>query len=289
MKVYRSLMLTNEDLIREESSCRFSSSDPTSEYHRKMTDTDGRSCCCKKYTPPKIDVRIATLSDLPRLIIIADIGMGSNAYVKDLFPRLEKFPDDFRRYVRDSLHGHLTNRKVRVVTASIQRWYQTWDGQTEELVGMAVWERVGNGSEKLSEGWPPYSWISKMIKASGHRFERDPNRDGARDFTAYSHLNKAQREFEECYYPIPERWHMRGIVVQETCRGMGVGTKLLEWGLSEAKKEGIPAAAETAISSGDASRIFRRLDFERISEVNPKILEKTMGTAMLWIPEGCVE
>lgn len=80
---------------------------------------------------------------------------------------------------------------------------------------------------------------------------------------------------------VSERWHLTFLVVHPGFQRRGVGGRLVEWGIENAKKEGIPA---TILGSQVGQSMYRKKGFKdyKLSWLK----EGVHAMAMIYVPEG---
>lgn len=80
---------------------------------------------------------------------------------------------------------------------------------------------------------------------------------------------------------VSERWHLAFLVVDPVFQRRGVGGRLVEWGIENATKEGIPA---TVLGAQVGQSMYRKRGFRdyKVSWLR----EGIHAMAMIYIPEG---
>ena len=78
-----------------------------------------------------------------------------------------------------------------------------------------------------------------------------------------------------------ESWHLSFAVVDPEMQGRGIGGMLVDWGLKNARKEGVPA---TVLASQVGRLLYRKKGFEHVG-MN-KVAEGVEGEYLIWREKG---
>lgn len=86
---------------------------------------------------------------------------------------------------------------------------------------------------------------------------------------------------EDYFSDVSERWHLAFLVVDPAFQRRGIGGRLVEWGIENAIKEGIPA---TVVGAQVGQSMYRKRGFKdyKLSWLR----EGVHAMAMIYIPEG---
>ncbi|KAH7196381.1 acyl-CoA N-acyltransferase [Fusarium flagelliforme] len=186
-----------------------------------------------------ITLRDAHYSELPEVARVMSRAFWKDELFGDLIhPHREQYPEDVDLYWL---------RRARVVF-----WDYRWrlivavsndQSGKESIVGIAQWERLGDGGKKLECATldprnllKPLSSLAMTLHARLY-----PNRAA----------DPAQEDAVERAYPCfdsiwsgkrAESWYLAALAIRPDFHGKGVGRKLAQWGIEKAQEEKICAS-----------------------------------------------
>ncbi|KAH7202824.1 hypothetical protein BKA60DRAFT_600665 [Fusarium oxysporum] len=211
--------------------------------------------------------------------IMSEAFWKDNLFGELIHPHRNEYPDDVHLYwLRRARVNFWDNRSRWLVAVA------TDESGQEVIVGIAQWARLGDGSQKL-ECWyldprnllKPLSSIAMNIHAWAW-----PNR--ASDPKEEDIIERAYPHFEDIWSgKRAESWYLEGLAVRPDFQRRNVGRKLVQWGLEQAKAEGICASVVSAFGTEE---FYKKCGFDeqygsaRQGEGNP--LADIEGADMFW-------
>ncbi|KAF2689936.1 acyl-CoA N-acyltransferase [Lentithecium fluviatile CBS 122367] len=188
----------------------------------------------------EVNIRFARYTDLPSIARV----MGRAFFDDDLFgdiihPYRKQYPEDVNLYWLRRAYVNFWNYRWRWLVAV------TKDVSTgkEDVVGVAQWERLGAGGDKLECAvYDPRRYMTQLssVFVSLHSLMY-PNRAS----------HPQNEDILERAYPIfgtvwsgdrAESWYLEWLAVHPDHQGKGIGQKLAQWGLDRAQEEGVWAS-----------------------------------------------
>lgn len=88
-----------------------------------------------------------------------------------------------------------------------------------------------------------------------------------------------QKQRQDPFHKIPERWHLDGLAVDPSYQRRGIGRKLMEWGMERSKEEGVPI---TLTASPAGLSLYQSIGFKEVqlNDIGNGITERSM----IWSP-----
>lgn len=134
--------------------------------------------------------------------------------------------------------------------------------ETNEVVGAAIWRRQGPESSAVARGWMERnSDISSAIERTLRGWEEryinvlrleSPAADVPFIFRWESACGELAKKWENV---LPDKWHLHLMMVSEKYRRQGFGSKLMKWGVNQAKDERVPL---TLFASHDGVHLYEK-------------------------------
>ncbi|KAH7194966.1 hypothetical protein DER44DRAFT_844475 [Fusarium oxysporum] len=228
----------------------------------------------------EIALRDARYSELPEIAhIMSEAFWKDNLFGELIHPHRNKYPSDVHLYWLRRARVNFWDYRWRWLVAVAK------DESGQEIIaGIAQWARLGDGGQKL-ECWyldprnllKPLSSIIMNIHAWAW-----PNR--ASDSKEEDIIERAYPYFEDIWSgKRAESWYLEGLAVRPDFQGKNVGRKLVQWGLEQAKADGICASV---ISAFGTEEFYKKCGFHeqygsaRQGEGNP--LADVEGANMFW-------
>jgi GNAT superfamily N-acetyltransferase len=240
-----------------------------------------------------LTIEPAVDSDVDEFVrIVATAPERIDPRLTTLFPRREKYPDDFRRFIAEHIRESMLNPLHRVMAAVVHinshdpRCGCAVNTNGVRIVGFAIWERMGvSAPDAVKEKETTWLWMSRMLRSAVATLTAPVDFNSAVDYDGYHHWMLA-KDHEDGEY---QKWHkdywrLHAVVVDEMWRSFGVGSKLISWGLQKARDENITAVAETSPVGEHCEEVFVRLGFTRFGMFLPTYHRIEMGCAMRWKP-----
>ncbi|KAL6890074.1 acyl-CoA N-acyltransferase [Trichoderma evansii] len=188
-------------------------------------------------------LRDARYSELPRIAhVLAQAFWEDNLFGQLIHPHRNEYPDDVDLYWL---------RRARVNFWDYRRrWLVATDkdksGQ-EVIVGIAQWERLGDGGKKLDCGYLDPRNISKPLSSVAMKIHALvwPNR--ASDPIEEDIIERSYPHFDKVWSgKRAESWYLEALAVHPDYQGKHIGRKLVQWGLEQAEAEGVCASVVSA-------------------------------------------
>ncbi|KAM0186756.1 hypothetical protein ACHAPQ_009377 [Fusarium lateritium] len=192
----------------------------------------------------EIELRDARYSELPEIAhIIATAFWEDNLFGDLIHPHRDQYPNDVDLYWL---------RRARVNFWDY-RW--TWlvavckdESGREAIAGIAQWARLGDGGRKLECSYlDPRNLLKPLssIAMKAHNWAW-PNR--ATEPEVEDVIERAYPHFDHIWSgKRAESWYLEGLAVRPDFQGRGVGRKLVQWGLEQARSEGVCASVVSAL------------------------------------------
>ncbi|PGH06100.1 hypothetical protein AJ79_06634 [Helicocarpus griseus UAMH5409] len=236
-------------------------------------------------------LRPLSVSDLPAAASLVADAMRDDEIWQYLCPaRMEYYS-----HYRDSF---LRRMKLRLSKPGWVTYVAVTDADDEgepisshgggKIVGYAAWERDGNSP--AARKWRGKNdtfgcWIERFLQGIEGYYIDFFNLDKSVDkFNLATYLSATEGSFPSKIYP--ELWYLSTLAVHPSYQRRGIGTKLVEWGMEQARMEKVPVGLEPSIKG---TGLYEKLGFRTISK--SEWIEGQWVSAMLWEPpiEGAVE
>ncbi|KAL7758360.1 hypothetical protein ACKLNR_012887 [Fusarium oxysporum f. sp. zingiberi] len=228
----------------------------------------------------EIALRDARYSELPEIAhIMSEAFWKDNIFGELIHPHRNEYPNDVHLYWLRRARVNFWDYRWRWLVAVAK------DESGQEIIaGIAQWARLGDGGQEL-ECWyldprnllKPLSSIVMNIHAWAW-----PNR--ASDSKEEDIIERAYPYFEDIWSgKRAESWYLEGLAVRPDFQGKNVGRKLVQWGLEQAKADGICASVVSAFGTEE---FYKKCGFDeqygsaRQGEGNP--LADVEGANMFW-------
>ncbi|KAI5790162.1 acyl-CoA N-acyltransferase [Geopyxis carbonaria] len=199
-----------------------------------------------------MNLREATLADLPRLCEIAVAAFTGVSFFEFLYPDHHQHPAAFNAYFRTDLRNHILAPNNVVMVAE--------DAEMATIIAFSVWIFwPADGSlhtPRLLESNAPKvdmaksslrQRLSRTTTALTSRLPswpqpgpRYPDPAGLATFTA--EFARVISDIWGEQYKV--HWHLRFLATEPAWQGRGAGTRLLRWGQTQAASEGLAVMLE---------------------------------------------
>ncbi|KAJ4137167.1 hypothetical protein NW768_002748 [Fusarium equiseti] len=227
-----------------------------------------------------ITLRDAHYSELPEVARVMSRAFWKDELFGDLIhPHREQYPEDVDLYWLRRARVVFWDYRWRLIVAVSKD-----QSGKESIVGIAQWERLGNGGKKLECSTldprnllKPLSSLAMTVHARVY-----PNRAA----------DPAQEDAVERAYPCfdsiwsgkrAESWYLAALAVRPGFHGRGVGRKLVQWGMEKAQEEKVCAS----LAAVDGTEEFymkcgfaEQFGSAKSGEGNP--LRDVPGALMFW-------
>ncbi|WZH50284.1 N-acetyltransferase domain-containing protein [Fusarium acuminatum] len=228
----------------------------------------------------EIVLRDARYSELPEIAhTMSEAFWKDNLFGELIHPHRNKYPNDVDLYWLRRARVNFWDYRCRWLIAVAKD-----ESGQEAIAGVAQWARLGDGGQKLECRYldprnllKPLSSIAMNIHAWTW-----PNR--ASDPKEEDIIERAYPYFEDIWSgKRAESWYLEGLAVRPDFQGRNVGRKLVQWGLEQAKAEGICASVVSAFGTDE---FYKKCGFDeqygsaRQGEGNP--LADIEGANMFW-------
>ncbi|KXJ90432.1 acyl-CoA N-acyltransferase [Microdochium bolleyi] len=233
---------------------------------------------------PKVQVTIrnARFKELPTAARIMTLAFWDDQIFGNMIhPEREKYPLDSDLYWLRERRINFWNPHIKLLVATIKD-ADAPDG--EKVIGIAEWERLGEGSRKLERTkLDPRNLMKPLMSKAMAVHERlYPDRAAspanldviARTYPFFDSIWSGDRG---------ESWYLSFLAVHPDHQGIGAGKKLTQWGLDRAQEEGVVASVITAVGTEE---FYARCGFDetlgcaRDGEGNP--LTHLEGLDIMW-------
>ncbi|ORY59963.1 acyl-CoA N-acyltransferase [Pseudomassariella vexata] len=203
---------------------------------------------------PKL--RYASYSELPEIAhVMALAFFDDNLFGDIVHPHRNQFPNDVDLYWLRRARVNFWDYRWRWVVA-VDR---DKNGK-EVIVGIAQWERLGDGGKKMECWWfDPRNLLKPLsCTAMGLHTLIWPNR--ASDPIDEDIVERAYPCFGDVWSgERAESWYLEYLALHPDFQGKGLGRMLVKWGLDRAEEEGICASVA---STRGKDRFYQKVGFE---------------------------
>ncbi|KAH8722883.1 hypothetical protein GQ44DRAFT_657805 [Phaeosphaeriaceae sp. PMI808] len=203
------------------------------------------------------DVKWGELPGMARIMSLA--FWNDQLFGEMIHPNREKYPKDSDLYWLRDARVNFWDRHYKFLVAVTP---DTEAPGKEKVIGVAQWERFGEGAKKLgldrAEYDPRNLMKPLMTKAMAVHERLYPNR-------AVSPVNKDVIERAYSFFDSvwsgkrAESWYLSFLCVHPDYQGIGVGKKLTLWGIDRAEEEGVVASLITVPGTED---FYHNLGFQ---------------------------
>jgi len=254
---------------------------------------------------PKAEVtlRKARFSELPAVARILSLAFWDDQIFGELIhPKRDQYPLDSDLYWLRDARVNYFNPHYEFLVATIP---DTNSARGETIVGIAEWERLGNGPRARQRSrLDPSKQLVLTLSSSkndkvftvclGNILKPLMTKAMAVHERLYPNhaISSEYGDIVERAYPFfdsvwsgdrAESWYLSFLAVHPDYQGIGAGKKLTLWGLDQAEQEGVVASVITALGTEE---FYRRCGFDetfgcaRDGEGNP-IADK-QGLYIMW-------
>lgn len=235
---------------------------------------------------PRVRIRRARLSDVQAIAALSWTVFGDTPFTDAVHPHRHKYRADFERV-------HYQNAMSRFLNVAGESWVACRDSPSsddskkenggsssgsvkEEAVGYIQFVRIGKDDSAgmrrqmsrrgLEETGLPLeigayllvlvAWIHTMFVSVQKRLMPDRSQD----LSVLQVVGEDGKQAKERYdREFPERWHATTLAVDKKWQGKGIGRRLMEKVIEQAKSEGV---AISLSSSPEGEALYRKLGFE---------------------------
>ena len=259
-------------------------------------------------------IRLARYSDIPEMSTVLAASFGPDKLFQVMFPNQKQYPEDFvdafRTRLRESWWDYSRVLMVSYTTIASNNNTappsETNNAVTEAevITGMAEWERVGTGWEKVWNAWgrwDPRHLIKHFIRTF-HLIRRtlSPNRAAVRPTPqdpqplTWDNFGPTIGPFTAQYFSHPpwrrNHWDLNILAVHPLHQNQGYGRALATWGVARSSAEGVPAAV---VGAEGKENFYRSCGFRLLAgwasqatdkdgNENPLAKRGVGGGAILW-------
>ncbi|KAH7377796.1 acyl-CoA N-acyltransferase [Pyrenochaeta sp. MPI-SDFR-AT-0127] len=202
-------------------------------------------------------IRPLSRSDIPRVAAIALAAFEKDELYTFLYPRLQDYPDDFRRYQLISLRSRFVRLGCHGYVAVTDR---------DEIMGYAFFQRVAGpdaADAKKAQRWIQDSWLNKLER---HLLSWEDSYhdlfDKAVDHTRVSQFLNQSRKARTVYKAVSPCWQLAILAVDPEYQRRGVGSMLICEAQRLARLDNVPLILE---SSEAARSLYEKSGFKHLS------------------------
>jgi len=182
-------------------------------------------------TLKEMAIRRGGREDEERLGALLSVAFTDDPFVRWVMPNSLDFLRDSKKHPRRAYSEAFDAGTVFVIG---------------DFAGAAVWLPPGAKADRSEE----VAQAEPSSAAAGHGFPPE--------FPAL---------ISQCaaYCPSDPHWYLGLIAVDPVCRGCGVGTQILEYGLAMVDRDGLPAYLESTNAANTS--LYKRFGFQELAEV----------------------
>ncbi|KAF8545222.1 acyl-CoA N-acyltransferase [Trichophaea hybrida] len=227
-------------------------------------------------------IRLGFLSDLLAATHIASLAFIDDKLFAISHPQRKQYPEDFRRSFATLFRDRLLAPNCLTLVAETEAGDVVADGINVSRGGM-WWElRFGYEMEESEVdddgGIDLERYLTTLFSYPLSLFAC---KDRSTEPGLQATVRAAFEEAERMLWPAGKggNWHLKLLVIHPRWQRRGVGRKLCEMGLGEARKEGVPAMLE---SSPVGLGLYVSLGFRQVREL---IVREFRGPMLRWDPQ----
>ncbi|KAL9043786.1 MAG: hypothetical protein Q9214_003039, partial [Letrouitia sp. 1 TL-2023] len=197
-------------------------------------------------------IRSARRTDTPSTATLSVAAFAHDELYCYLNPHKRRFPDHFRDYFLRRYKLRLADPTFHFLVAELEagdEGYVREGGDGDNVVAYAIWTRKSLNPSLSLDGvaairrqtWA--EWVEWMLLRANEAYIHAFRLDRALSYANFHRIMgpMAPSPFaSDPYAPIPERWHLSNLAVAPAFQGRGIASRLMDWGLDIARREGVP-------------------------------------------------
>ena len=202
----------------------------------------------------EVRLRHCTRSDVPELArMLSDAFMDDPMY--DITqPGHRKHPEQYYRGMLSEIHMCFVSPGVQIIIAE--------NPKTGEMMGSSIWS-VENHKD-LEGAWACNTSIMHHIERTLLQIESRYTEIFLNDTVDTKAISSLRAENRSNFTFLASRVELMLTLTAPKYQGMGVGKKVLDWGLDAAEAAGLPATVESSVVG---ERFYKRNGFTTIKRV----------------------
>lgn len=197
-------------------------------------------------------LRPAVPADGPVMVeICARAFFNDDLFGRVIHPYRDTYPEDVQIYWHESLRRHWSSSRSKILVAVREPSSET---NQETVVGVGIWERQGDdaGAQRAMDSFSePEPW--PVLERTQNR-ALDPSKK-----TIFQDSGAYIKHYWEG--PRATNWYLAVCCVDPKFQQRGCGRLLADWGLKQAKEEGIRASV---IASHGSTEFYLKCGFDEI-------------------------
>ncbi|KAF8251606.1 acyl-CoA N-acyltransferase [Wilcoxina mikolae CBS 423.85] len=232
--------------------------------------------------PEKMRIRPGLLSDLPAATHLASLAFIDDKLFATSHPHRKQYPEDFRRSFGTLFRERLLAANCLTLVAETEAGDVAADGisvlKGGEVVGIAFWVRDGRVVNAYSGVL--LNLERHLTTLFSYPLSLFAHKDRSTSPALQATVRAAFEEVERTLWPPGKggKWHLKLLVIHPRWQRRGVGRRLCEVGLGEARREGVPAMLE---SSPVGLGLYVSLGFRQVGEL---VVGEFRGPVLRWDP-----
>lgn len=202
---------------------------------------------------PLPPLRNATLSDAPGITTIFLSAFASFPTTKYLYQFRDKYPKEHRQCMQENIERIFANPRyhTQVIDAPDDRENENEDKDIP-LAAVAIWSRPSTANTTTRR------LKAQILSTTTTCLHRDLNLTRALDYIAKARILQ-QRSIDDFFGA--SQLYLEDLATYPSYQSRGAGTRLVESGLTRARKEGLGNV--TLLAQPTAETFYLRLGFER--------------------------
>ncbi|KAI4157638.1 MAG: hypothetical protein LQ342_008122 [Letrouitia transgressa] len=216
-------------------------------------------------------IRSARRTDTPATATLSVAAFAHDELYCYLNPHKTSYPDHFRNYFLRRYKLRLVDPAFHFLVAELEpgdEGYVGEGGDGDNVVGFAIWTckspSPSPDSVAASRRQTWAEWVEWTLLRANDAYIHAFQLDRALSYPNFHRIMgpASPSPFAlDPYALVPERWHLSNLAVAPAFQGRGIASRLMDWGLDIARREGVPVTLTTSLK---AEPVYRHRGFKTL-------------------------